>query len=166
MSLRLPRAVTEIRWVPAAAAAFAVFATACLSIALLYARARDAQRAEVRQNLIRVAQAAAAVVDADLHRTFKAPDQERTENYRIAVSRLRAIRYSVEAVRFLYTVVLVDGQPRYVLDAGTLGNQSDQGSGRHRHIMEPHPAPDPALLAALRESRSTAEDRSSSDQGS
>ncbi len=130
--------------------------TACLSIALLYGEARRAYTTEVRDDLVRKAQAAAALIDGDLHRTFTDPAQEDSEDYRRAVAPLRRVLQGVNGLRFLYTVVLVDGKVHFVLDATPPGDADHDGVEDHSAIMERYDAPDPAMWAALREGHPTA----------
>ena len=139
--------------------ALALLATACLSITLLYGEAHRAYTAEVRNNLVRKAQAAAALIDGDLHRTFTDPAQEESEDYRRAVAPLRRMLLGVNGLRFLYTVALVDGNVHFILDATPPGDADHDGVEDHSAVMERYDAPDPAMRAALREGRPTATEK-------
>jgi len=130
--------------------------TACASTALLFWRARDAYLNEVRAGLKHQAQAVAALVDGDLHRTLIAPSQEGSEEYERAIVPLRRVLGAVHEIRFLYTVVLVDGRVRFVLDATSPGDADHDGVEDHSNLMDEYDAPDPELLIALREGRPAA----------
>jgi diguanylate cyclase (GGDEF)-like protein/PAS domain S-box-containing protein len=144
--------------------AVVLFGTACLSVLLLYHQAYRAHTAQVRDGLIRTAQAAAALVDGDLHRVLVSPEWEDTDEYRRAVEPLRRVVEAVDSLRFVYTVVLREGQVYFVLDATSPGDADGDGVEDHSGVMELYSAPDPAMLLALREGRAVATDRLYQDQ--
>ena len=117
-----------------------VLAIACSSVALLYSTARSAFVASVHEDLLKLAQAAASVVDGDLHRTLVSAEQETTPAYETAVRPLRRIMESVPDIRYLYTVVLGGQQPRFILDATPPGDSDGDGVEDHSCILETYEA--------------------------
>jgi PAS domain S-box-containing protein len=136
----------------------AIFASACLSIAVLYRQASKAYSDGVRNSLLRGVKAAAALIDGDLHRSFVSPEQEKSESYQQAIRPLRAMLRSIDVLRFIYTTVLIDGRVHFVLDATPPGDRDGDGVEDHSGIMEPYESPDPAMLVALREGHATVMD--------
>ncbi|MCC7290783.1 MAG: response regulator [Phycisphaerales bacterium] len=130
-----------------------------VSIAAVYRSASHAFDEEVHAGLMNFAHAAAALVDGDAHRTLVSPEQEATPAYEAAVEPLRKVLSQASDLRFLYTVVLVQDQVYFVLDATPPGDADDDGVEDHSALMDPYEDADPDMLAALRdgEARVTAE---------
>ena len=72
--------------------ALVIFLITCLCGAALYVRAVRALKVEVRENLIRTAQIAAALVDGDEHQAFTDPKQEKTSAYLHALKPLSQVQ--------------------------------------------------------------------------
>ena len=144
--------------------ALIVLAVACSSVALLYYTARSAYIATVHEDLVQLARAAAAVVDGDLHRTFVSPEQESTPAYETAVMPLRRILHSVRGIRYLYTVVLVNQQPHFVLDATPPGDADRDGVEDHSAVLEIYEEPDIEMLVALHKRRATVMEEPEADK--
>jgi PAS domain S-box-containing protein len=142
----------------------AIFASACLSIAALYRQASQAYSDELRSNLLRGAKVAAALIDGDQHRRFVSPEQEKSESYQQAIRPLRAMRESIDVLRFVYTVVLIDGHVHFVLDPTPPGDRDGDGVEDHSAIMDRYESPDPAMMMALREGHATVMDAPARDQ--
>jgi PAS domain S-box-containing protein len=138
------------------AVAAAIMLAACGSIALLYSRAVSAYEASTHAALRVLAESIAAQVDGDLHRTIVDPGQEATPAYEAAVAPLRRALARVAGLRFIYTIVRIDGQVRFVLDATPPGDADGDGVEDHSNVMDVYDAPDPAMLEALVAGRSGA----------
>lgn len=136
--------------------AAAVLLAASGSIALLYLRAGAAYDAGVHAALRVLAESIAVQIDGDLHRRIVDPRQEASPEYDIAIAPLRRALASVAGLRYVYTVVRVGNDVRFVLDAAPRDDTDGDGVPDHSHVMEICAAPDPAMLAALAEGRSGA----------
>ena len=109
----------------------------------------EAIKQELRLALIRAARTAATTVDGDRHQTFRSRAQERTEAYARALVPLRRVLRANPDVRFVYTMVAIDGQPHFVLDPTAPGDRNADGLEEKSHILDPYPNPTPALMRAL-----------------
>jgi PAS domain S-box-containing protein len=126
------------------------FLSSCLCLTVFYRFGAGVLRDVVCGSLIRTAQAAAGLVEGDLHRTFVAPEQENTEAYRRAVEPLRKMLRNRPDIRFLYTMILRGNRPHIILDATPPGDADKDGVEDHSPLMQPYDTPAPGLLAALR----------------
>lgn len=140
----------------ALAVSLTVVLAACLSGANLHHRAGEVCREHIRGSLAHCAQAVAALIDVELHRTLTRPEQTYGEVYEHAVAPLRRVLHGVDGLRFVYTVILDEGQVYFVLDGTPAGDADGDGVEDHSGVMERYDDPDPAMLAALREGRPTA----------
>ena len=132
-----------------------LFATVALSILGLYLTAVETYTTGLRNSLMRQAEAVASTVDGDLHRSFTQPADEAKPEYDRAIAPLKRARNNIEGVRFIYTVNLVDGQRRFVLDATPPGDADHDGVEDHSTVAELYEYPDIEMMRALREGRST-----------
>gem|GEM_PF-724816 len=118
---------------------------------------------QTRRSLIELAQAAAAQVDVDLHRTLRSPSQQDSPEYERAVAPLRRLLQNTPALKYVYTVILVDNQVRFVLDAAPPGDADGDGRDDQAKLMEPYPQADARMREALRNCVATATDEPCSD---
>ena len=121
-------------------------------------------KGEMQESLIHTAEGAAAVVDADLHRTITRPDQMDDDDYTRCIAPLRAIFGRLSGVKFLYTVVLDGNDVRFVLDTALPGDNDHDGVEDRSPAWSVYDAVDPELLTALREGRATANAEPHSDE--
>ena len=118
------------------AAALVVFGTAAVSGGVLYVRACNALKAEVRSDLRRTAVVAAASIDVALHRKLTDPAQEDGPDYQQAIVPLRNIRRASTSIKYIYTVILKDGVVYYVLDPTPRGDADKDGKEDHSNLMD------------------------------
>jgi PAS domain S-box-containing protein len=137
---------------------------ACASVGLLYSTAKTTYLDAIRLDLLRLAEVAAAGVDVHLHQRLLQPGQFAVADYDQAVAPLRNILTNTRDIRFLYTVVLVDGEPHFVLDATPPGDADGDGVEDHSDLLERYDAPDTEMLCALREGRGTVMEESAADR--
>lgn len=110
----------------------------------IYDNALESKKNEVANGLIRSAKIIAASVDAELHQSIQTRGQEDTPQYEEAVLPLRrALAANKDTFAYVYTMVLKDDTPHFVLDA--LPNDSDEKS----HVMDPYETKEESLIAAL-----------------
>jgi len=128
-----------------------------LCLLLLYLKGADAITQEVRFGLVRLAETAAIFVDGDVHLTFTSPEQEQGAAYQQAIAPLRKILESHPEIRFLYTMVLHNQKPCFVLDATPPGDVDHDGVEDHSPVMQPFDTPAPELMTALTTGRSGAD---------
>ena len=118
----------------------------------------------MQESLIRTAEGAAAVVDAELHRTITRPEQLDDDDYTRCITPLRAMYGRLTGVKFLYTVVLDGNAVRFVLDTALPGDNDHDGVEDRSPVWSVYDAVDPELLTALREGRATANAEPHSDE--
>ena len=100
----------------------------------LWRSAADSLRTQLREEMARLAQIAAAGVDAELHATITDPGQMQGEAYARAVEPLRRFRDRAPGVKYVYTAVRREPaggegpvEVRFVLDAATPGDHDGDG---------------------------------------
>ena len=152
---QFPRALRKRALRLALAVTLTTLSIAYASVVVLYYTARDVCLEAIRDDLMKLAQAAAAAVDGDLHRTLNEPALENSPAYAEAVTPLRKMLHGVRDIRYLYTVVLLDGAPHFVLDATPVGDADRDGIEDHSALLEKYDDPDDAMWLALREARTS-----------
>ncbi|MEP0845730.1 MAG: hypothetical protein HRF50_02790, partial [Phycisphaerae bacterium] len=133
-------------------AAAILFVTSIAAL-LLYQRAAEAQRAEVRSHLLRLTHAAASVVDGDLHRTLVSPEQLDSEAYNRILNPLRSFLRHTPDVKYVYTAVLRDDGVHFVVDSALPVDGDGDGVIDQAGLFERYDDADPYMLVALRENR-------------
>jgi diguanylate cyclase (GGDEF)-like protein/PAS domain S-box-containing protein len=133
----------------AVAAALGALAAAVIGIGGVWWTTTSRLRVEMRESLIQVARAAAAVVDADLHRTITTPAQIDGDDYNRCIAPLRAIYARVVGVKYLYTVVLNGNDVRFVLDTAQPGDNDGDGVEDRSGVWEVYDDADPVMRAVL-----------------
>jgi len=144
--------------------ATALFATSCLSVATLYQRASAGYIHQTGEWLVRQAQAVAALMDGDLHRTLVRPEQENTPEYERAVEPLRRVLRGVSGLRYAYTMILREDGVHFVLDGTPEGDADGDGVEDHSFLMDRYETPEPPLLLALRSGKPIADITSAPDK--
>ena len=143
--------------------AIIIFLIACLSGTLLYIRAVSALKNEVRNDLIRTATVAAAVVDGDAHQTFTNSRQETTPSYFRAIRPLALIQKASGDIKYIYTCILRQNTVYFILDPTPPGDRNSDGIDDKSHIMQAYPDAAPAMIAALKYSRPEADEEPTRD---
>jgi hypothetical protein len=120
------------------------------TVYFIYARALDAQKAEIRDGLARTAHVVASQIDATDHRRFLAPEDEQLPEYqRMDAMMLRFLRADPK-IAYLYTAIEKDGKVHFILDptpAPTDPNEEDKSVT----LMDEYEDANPEILRALRE---------------
>jgi signal transduction histidine kinase/CheY-like chemotaxis protein len=116
---------------------------------VLFERSRQSLKAEVRGDIERCARLAAAVVDPVIHARLVEPAQNRSPDYEHALEPLVKLARADEHIECIYTCVLVDGEPHFVLDTTPLGDSDADGVEDHSALGDPYPDAGPALREAL-----------------
>ncbi len=159
-----PRVLRRRACRDALAAGLATLVIACASVGLLYSTAKSTYLDAIRLDLLRLAEVAAAGVDVDLHQRLARTGQPAAADYAQAVAPLRNILHNARDIRFLYTVVLLNDEPHFVLDATPTGDADGDGVEDHSDLLERYDAPDEEMLCALREGRGTVMEESAADR--
>ena len=136
---------------------FVVFITAMAGIFFLASEARSIQKETVRDDLLRMAQAASGLVDGDLHDKLKDPSQSGGAEYLRALDPLVQFHRGVPEIAYLYTLIEKDGHFHFVLDTATaadrLGfNRKMEASGLMELYKSNSPEEDREELDALHHS--------------
>lgn len=112
----------------------------------------------IKEDLARLARAAAGVVDGDLHEKLTEPSSSSSEDYARALEPLVDFHREVPEIAYLYTLIEKDGKFCFVLDTATAADRLGfdrkmEASG----LLEPYesqsPEEDQAEMQALREGR-------------
>ena len=127
----------------------AVFAAAIIAIVGLWTEAVAEHRRGLRENLIRVAEAAASVVDTSLHDQIHDPEQLDTADYLEAIAPLRHMLARLSGVKYIYTFTEDAEGIRFVLDAATPGDHDGDGIEDRAGVWELYEDPDPAMRLVL-----------------
>ncbi len=129
----------------------AVMGVITFCILLLYFQARAAFERDQQHDLLNYAQAAALLVDGDLHQTLTAAEQEATPAYRLAVAPLERFLRAMPELHFVYTMIRQADGVHIVLDATPPGDANGDGVNDHAALLELYEPStlSPALLAAL-----------------
>jgi len=143
--------------------ALVIFLITCLCGAALYVRAVRALKVEVRENLIRTAQIAAALVDWDKHQAFTDPKQEKTSAYFHALKPLSQVKKASDDIKYIYTCVLKQGKVYFVLDPTPAGTFAADGVENKSHIMQLYPEADREIILALRSGKAQADTEPTKD---
>lgn len=107
----------------------------------LWTSSTRAIRENYQHYLIGLAEAAATLIDPDLHDSIRRPEQLNDPDYRRAVEPLRRMRKAVPDIHYIFTVVRDGSRIRFVLDSGEPGDQAG--------VMEFYDGAHPALWQAL-----------------
>jgi diguanylate cyclase (GGDEF)-like protein/PAS domain S-box-containing protein len=128
---------------------FAVSAVATgIAMAGVWTTSQQSLHQAYQDELIKLAAAAAVVIDPALHEEIRDPAQRNGPDYLRAVEPLRRLRESVGA-NYIYTVVRDGSHVRFVLDAALPGDGDGDGVEDQSNVWQIYDAPDPAMLAAL-----------------
>jgi signal transduction histidine kinase/AmiR/NasT family two-component response regulator len=92
------------------------FVTAAIGLLIVYARAKEAQLASVRSEMLQVARTMAAEVDGDLHETLVSPAQAGSAAHEQLLAPLVRMHRAAQDVWFVYTGVYRNGRIYWVLD--------------------------------------------------
>lgn len=112
----------------AIAVSLVAFLAILLTTLFIYQRAVEAQNAEIRQGLVRLAKVVRTTIDVEAHKSFTDPAQQDSEEYRRANQPFEDILFADDQIAFVYTGILRDGQVRFVLD-GTPDGFDASGDG-------------------------------------
>ena len=130
----------------------AVAATASLAGGTLLLNTRRVLFRDVREYLRSTTETAAALIDGDLHASFKSSSQEQSPEYAAAIRPLQAVLKANKSIRFAYTGIVDGDSVRFVLDAEPDVPATGAGRSGRVHIGQAAPA-DPVLSRAWTERR-------------
>jgi len=133
-----------------------VLVTSWSGIWFLGYQSLSAQKGTIREHMLRMVNAAAGLVDGDLHGKLADPSQQGGEDYERALAPLVAFHRGVPEIAYLYTLVEKNGRLCFVLDTATAADRL--GFSRKMvasGLMEPYQSrsaeEDRAEMEALRE---------------
>lgn len=115
----------------------------------LWVGAAHALRDELRQDLMRLASAAASTIDVGLHERIRDPEQIDTPEYVEAVRPLRRFLAHTPGVRYIYTAIRAGDDVRFILDAAEPGDHDNDGVEDRAGVFEVYDNADPAIFVAL-----------------
>ena len=140
-----------------------VFLSAFLTGFVLYSRSVAALKGEVRGGLVRLARAAAPLVDTDAHRKLVSASQETSEAYLQAIEPLRKFQKANADIKFVYTCILVTNGIHFVLDPTPAGDHDGDGVDDKSHVMQPYDDASPTLREVLKTGRAMADEQPYTD---
>jgi diguanylate cyclase (GGDEF)-like protein len=142
--------------------------TVAAGILGLWVQSSQAIRRNYRHHLIDLALAASSVVDPELQKSIRHPEQLNGPLYTEAVTPLRRMRDAVPEIRYVYTVVRDGSDVRFILDAAPPQAKSANGLGEQAGVWELYRDTGPAMRAAVgdeaTEGRPSATDDPTTDQ--
>ncbi len=97
-------------------AGICTFVTSAVGLCIVYVKARDAQLAAVKSEMLQLARSMASQVDGDLHRTIVSQEQAGSPAHEKLLEPLVRMHRSAKDVWFVYTGILRDGRVYWVLD--------------------------------------------------
>jgi PAS domain S-box-containing protein len=120
-------------------------------VGFLWYRAVDAQYAAVGHELLQLTRSAALLVDVDLHRSLRSPEQTGSDGHLRAIAPLVAFHKANEDLIYVYTAVLDRDRIYFVLGTDTVymtpyDDYRDQGADP---LMTPFTGEDPQFRKAL-----------------
>jgi PAS domain S-box-containing protein len=130
---------------------------------VLYSRSVAALKDEVRGNLVRLARAAAPLVDINAHRLFVSTNQETSEAYFQAIHPLQKFQQANPDIKFVYTCILVTNRIHFVLDPTPPGDHDGDGVDDKSHVMQPYDEASSTLRAVLQTGRAMADEETYTD---
>lgn len=101
----------------------AVFLTALGSLIWLDSHASRNEEFMIRENLARMARAAAGLVDGDLHQQLTRPEQMRSAEYNRALDPLVNFHKGVPEIAYLYTLIVRENKFYFVLDTAVAADR-------------------------------------------
>jgi len=149
--------------------ALVVFVAAMAGISFLAFEALSVQKQTLREDLLRMANASAGLVDGDLHEKLTSSSQAGSEEYARALAPLVKFHRGVPEIAYLYTLIEKDGRFHFVLDTATAADslgfdRKMEASG----LMEPYQSnsveEDRAEMDALRRGKSYVSEEPFSDE--
>ena len=114
---------------------------------LIYNQSTNELRKIVETRLANTANLASRFTDTDLHQTFTYPIQMTTESYKKAVEPYKKILRSNPDLKYIYTLILKDSNPYFILDA-EIPKEGEKTSDPS-YIMEFYKDHSPELMHAL-----------------
>ncbi len=97
-------------------AGICTFVTSAVGLSIIYMKARNAQLAAVKSEMLQLARSMAAHVDGDLHRTIVSPAQAGSPEHERLLAPLVRMHRAARDVWFVYTGIYRDGRIYWVLD--------------------------------------------------
>lgn len=141
----------------------AVMVAVATTVYFIYARALDAQKAEIREGVLRTARMVASQIDPVLHQSFTRPEDEESEAYqRIDAMMLRFLRADPK-IAYVYTAVAKDGRIHFILDP-TPPPADPAAEDKSVRLMDPYEDANPEIQRALREQVVVVSDEPYTDQ--
>jgi len=128
-----------------------IFSTVFLVSYFIYVHALNAQKGEIREGLVRTAQAVSLMLDVETHKTFTDSSQEQSQAYIDFIKPLERMLATDSTVVFIYTTVLIDDKVYFVVDPTPEGDSDGDGVDDKSHIMEEYEGADESLRKALKE---------------
>lgn len=110
----------------------------------------EAQKDEIREGLVRTAQALITTIDAKLHQTFTHKEQENTEAYQRAIEPFAHLLKLNTQIKFVYTAILKDDKIYFILDPTPNGDGDGDGVEDSVDIMQEYDDPSGLFREALK----------------
>ena len=110
-----------------------------VSLTFLYLEFSRHAAERLKHHLTDIAQASASMIDVELHQRIRSADQVHSPEYREALRPLVKLHLSFPEVKYLYSMIIVDGTGYYILDtASDKRIQQRDPTLQASDIMEPY----------------------------
>ena len=136
-----------------------IFAVAAAASLAVYIASEIAMKAEIRENLKGLAQAAANMVDVKAHLTLDTPEEKNNETYRKVQAPFRAMINGDENLAYIYTVVQKDEKIYFVIDS-----QADSQKQPTSGVMDEYKQAPPTLEQAFADKTTATEAKPYTDE--
>lgn len=118
----------------------------------IYFYATEAQKGEILEGLNRTANVAQTVIDPDLHRQWRNPEQEADSVFQAETAKLGAILNSDTTIEFVYTVIQEEsGAYHFVIDPTPPGDANGDGVEDAVDLMDEWGDAPPEVVACFSE---------------
>lgn len=123
-----------------------VFAIAASCAFLVYLLAATVLKSELRDYLRDIAKTAALLTDAEAHKRITLPEHKDSEEYLKIQQTYQKIIYANPQIKYIYTLVLRDDKPYFVVDSQTASDKAEEAPAE---VMEAYPDWTVEMMEAL-----------------
>lgn len=138
---------------------FTVFIIAAISTFNMFRESRKVFEQETRDYILKIAKIAGSFVDGDLHQQIYLPEHFESPGYKQIQNPLLKILMASPDIRYLYTLVLVDDKPFFIINVQRPSDDSEPS-----YVMEEYVDGSPSMLDALKNKVATVEKEAYTDK--
>lgn len=142
-----------------------IFTITGLFAYFIYLKGIEAVENEIKAGLLSSVEAAATIIDGDLHKIFNSQTSRNDQLYLNTIAPLEKIRQASKNIRYIYTNILKDNAVYFVLNPSPQNDNDGDGlPDTAPALMDPYVDASPALLSALKSGIARVSEDSYSDE--